>query len=73
MFKPYDVLEAEELARNRARIEGLERELEEMAATMAHASSTIHDKAAVAADTSIELRSDENGKSGTKPAPAEAV
>ncbi|KAG2438485.1 hypothetical protein HXX76_005038 [Chlamydomonas incerta] len=44
-LKPLAVLEQEEIARNRARIDAMERQLEEMNATLAHAeSSSVSDK-----------------------------
>lgn len=44
VFKSYEVLEAEELARNKARVEALERELELTNASIMHAASSMHDR-----------------------------
>ncbi|KXZ52152.1 hypothetical protein GPECTOR_10g781 [Gonium pectorale] len=63
-FKSYDQLEAEELARNKARVEGLERELEEQNAMLTHANSAVEAKMAAA-----QLSGDKDKESKGSPAP----
>ncbi|GLI63103.1 hypothetical protein VaNZ11_006007 [Volvox africanus] len=68
-FKSYDVLEAEELARNKARVEALERELELTNTTILHATSSIHDKgvAKVAAAAASAAGTEQVRSAETKP------